>query len=125
MTAPPRVQRAVPHLMREGRHNLPASLTSFVGREHELVDVQARLTGARLLTLTGVGGCGKTRLAIEVARAGVDRYADGVWLVELEALADAALVPQTVAAVFDTRETPGHPIANALTTTLRGRSLLL
>ena len=78
------------------RHNLPTPLTSFIGRERELADVQARLTGARLVTLTGVGGCGKTRLALEVARAVLDRYPDGVWLVELAALADPALVPQTV-----------------------------
>lgn len=87
--------------------------------------MQARLAGARLLTLTGVGGCGKTRLAVEVGRAGLDRYPDGVWLVELAALADAALVTQTVGAVFGMRETPAEPIATALATTFRGRSLLL
>jgi len=87
--------------------------------------VQARLAGARLLTLTGVGGCGKTRLALELSRAVVDDYPDGVWLVELAALADPALVPQTVAAVFNMRETPGQPIAGALARALRGRSLLL
>jgi predicted ATPase/DNA-binding CsgD family transcriptional regulator len=107
------------------RHNLPASLTSFIGRERELVEVQARLAGARLVTLTGVGGCGKTRLALEVARTVLDRYPDGVWLVERAALADAALVPQTVAAVFDLRELPGQAVANALATSLRGRNLLL
>ena len=125
MTAPQRMQRPVAHLMREGRHNLPTSLSSFVGRERELADVQARLAGARLLTLTGVGGCGKTRLALEVARAVLDRYADGVWLVELAELANAALVPQTVAAVFNLREMVGQPITTALATILRGRSLLL
>ena len=56
------------------RHNLPVSLTSFIGRERELADVQARLADARLLTLTGVGGCGKTRLALEVARASLDHF---------------------------------------------------
>src|SRR5579859_3527624 len=65
------------------RHNLPASLTSFVGREGELAHLLNRLADARLLTLTGVGGCGKTRLALELARAVLDRYPDGVWLVEL------------------------------------------
>src|SRR6266849_1510980 len=81
------------------RHNLPTPLTSFIGRERELSEVRARLAGARLVTLTGVGGCGKTRLALEVSRAVMDHYPDGVWLVELAALADPALVPQTVAAV--------------------------
>ena len=107
------------------RHNLPTPLTSFIGRERELSEVRARLAGARLVTLTGVGGCGKTRLALEVSRAVVDAYPDGVWLVELAALADAALVPQTVAAVFNMRETPAQPIATALAKELRGRSLLL
>jgi len=93
--------------MRDGRHNLPTSLSSFVGRERELADAQARLSEARLLTLTGVGGCGKTRLALEVGRAALDSYPDGVWLVELAALTDAALVPHTTAAVFGMRETPG------------------
>jgi predicted ATPase len=107
------------------RHNLATPLTSFIGREHELAEVQARLAGARLVTLTGVGGCGKTRLALEVSRAVVDHYPDGVWLVELAALEDAALVPQTVAAVVNMREMPGQPIATALATILRRRSLLL
>jgi predicted ATPase/DNA-binding CsgD family transcriptional regulator len=107
------------------RHNLPASFTSFIGRERELTDVQTRLAGVRLVTLTGVGGCGKTRLALEVARAVLDRYPDGVWLVELASLADTALVPQTVAAVFDMREVSGQPVATALAAALCGRRLLL
>ena len=73
------------------QHNLPTPLTSFIGRERELSDVQVRLGGARLLTLTGVGGCGKTRLALEVSRAVVDHYTDGVWLVELAPLVDPHL----------------------------------
>ena len=125
MIAPSRRQRLVPHPIREGRHNLPTSLRSFVGRERELAEVQARLAGTRLVTLTGVGGCGKTRLALEVAQAVLDRYPDGVWLVELAALADPALVPQTVGAVFGLRATPSEPLATALATTLRGRRLLL
>jgi predicted ATPase len=110
---------------RSVRHNLPASLTSFIGRERELADVRARLARARLLTLTGVGGCGKTRLALEVARAVLDGYSDGVWLVELAPLADAALVAQTVAAAFNMRETPGQPLASSLAVALRERDLLL
>jgi predicted ATPase/DNA-binding CsgD family transcriptional regulator len=109
----------------DGGNNLPASLSSFVGRARELRELQALLTTARLVTLTGVGGCGKTRLALEVARAVQDRYPDGVWLVELAALSDAALVPQRAAAVFGMRETQVEPIAAALARTLRGRSLLL
>jgi hypothetical protein len=125
VTAPHHLPSRVPHPIRDDRHNLPTALSSFVGRERELAEVQARLTDARLVTLTGVGGSGKTRLALEVARAVLDRYPDGVWLVELAALADPALVPQTVAAVFGIREIPTEPIATALATTLLGRSLLL
>jgi predicted ATPase len=125
VTTPYRLQRPVPHSMRDERHNLPTSLSSFIGRERELTEVQARLTGARLVTLTGGGGCGKTRLAREVAWAVLDHYPDGVWLVELAALTDPALVPQTVAAVFGMREAPHVPIATALATSLQARRLLL
>jgi len=79
------------------RHNLPISVTSFIGREQELLETVRRLSDARLLTLTGVGGCGKTRLAIEVSRTVLDRYPDGVWLVELAPVADANLVLHLVA----------------------------
>ena len=106
-------------------HNLPASLTSFIGRGRERADVQARLTESRLVTLTGVGGCGKTRLAIEVARAVISRYPDGVWFADLAPLADGALVPQTVAAALSVRETPGQSITDSLASALRDRDLLL
>jgi predicted ATPase len=111
--------------MRAARHNLPFFLTSFVGRKAELAELQQRLSGARLLTLTGVGGCGKTRLALEVAHAVVDSYPDGVWLAELAALRDASLVPQTVAAVFNVHEMTAEPIVTTLAATLRTRRLLL
>src|SRR6267143_5868057 len=109
----------------DARPDLPAALTSFIGRETEKVEITRLLGTTRLVTLTGVGGCGKTRLALEVARELMDHYSDGVWLVELAPLADGALVPQTVAAMFDMRELPGQPIATALASTLRRRSLLL
>src|SRR5215471_18162829 len=81
-------------------HNLPAAITRFIGREHELAEVRARIVNERLLTLTGVGGCGKTRLALEVARAVLARYTDGVWLVELAPLVDPALVALSVGAAL-------------------------
>jgi len=81
------------------RHgNLPADLTTFVGRRHELADVRARLSSSRLVTLTGVGGVGKTRLALRVARDVRRGFPDGVWLVELAGLRDPQLVGQTLAA---------------------------
>ncbi|HLZ30278.1 MAG TPA: AAA family ATPase [Chloroflexota bacterium] len=107
------------------RHNLPAFLTRVIGRERELADLQARLADARLLTLTGVGGCGKTRLALELARVVMDHYRDGVWLVELAPLGDAELVPHSVAAAVGVHETAGQPTIDALGTRLRTRRLLL
>src|SRR4029453_7731925 len=77
-----------------GRHNLPPVRTSFIGREHELVEVKRALAMTRLLTLTGAGGSGKTRLALEVARELVGAYPGGVWLVQLAGLSEGALVPQ-------------------------------
>jgi predicted ATPase len=107
------------------RHNLPTPFTSFVGRERELGDLQARLAEVRLLTLTGVGGCGKTRLALEVGRTVLERYRDGVWQVELGPLADAALVPRSVAAGMGVHETAGQSMVSALAARLKGRRLLL
>ena len=78
-------------------HNLPIPVTSFIGRQQELQEVAHRLNDAPLLTLTGIGGCGKTRLALEVARSVLSRYPDGVWLVDLAPVADPTLVLHQVA----------------------------
>jgi non-specific serine/threonine protein kinase len=106
-------------------HNLPLSLSSFVGREREMAQVAELLGGSRLLTLTGAGGVGKTRLALQVAAATVERYPHGVWLVELAPLGDPALVPQAIAAALQVREEPGRPVLASLTEALRSRHLLL
>jgi len=79
------------------RHNLPTTLTSFVGRAGELEEVRGLLADARLVTLSGVGGSGKTRLALEVAAVSLDAFPDGVWVIELGPLRDPALVPSTAA----------------------------
>ncbi len=107
------------------RNNLPVELTSFVGREREISDVERLLSAARLLTLTGVGGAGKTRLSQQVAARLVEAFQDGVWLVALAPLADAALVPQAVAAALGLREDPPRPLVETLADHLAGRSLLL
>jgi predicted ATPase/DNA-binding XRE family transcriptional regulator len=106
-------------------HNLPLQLTSFIGRSKELADVELLLSASRLVTLTGPGGCGKTRLAIQMGMALVREYPDGVWLIELAPLADPALVPQTVGAVLGIREEGGRPILAMLTDSLLTKNLLL
>src|SRR5439155_23623894 len=106
-------------------NNLPLQLTSFVGREREIGEVRERLATTRLLTLTGTGGCGKTRLALQVAADIVDAHSDGVWLVELAPLADPALVPQAVASALGVSQVPGRTLLATLGDFLRGRVLLV
>lgn len=111
--------------------NLPAAPTRFIGREREIAAVARLLApgdaahGARLVTLTGSGGCGKTRLALAVARELAEQYPDEAWLVELAALADPALVPGAVARALGVREVPGQPLAETLAAHTRPKRLLL
>jgi predicted ATPase/DNA-binding XRE family transcriptional regulator len=106
--------------------NLPASLTSFVGRERELTELLPLLTRARLLTLVGPGGVGKTRLALELARRSAAAYAGGAWFVDLTPLADGGLVPPAaLAALGWPDESPGRPPLEGLVERLRGRAHLL
>jgi predicted ATPase/DNA-binding SARP family transcriptional activator/DNA-binding CsgD family transcriptional regulator len=107
------------------KHNLPTPRTSFVGRQREIVESKRELAMTRLLTLTGVGGSGKTRLALEVARDLIGAYPDGVWLVELAPLSEGKLVPQAVARTMRVREQPGRPLIDALTEALHKKSTLL
>lgn len=107
------------------RHNLPHQVTSFVGRERELADASTLLEQARLLTLTGSGGCGKTRLALQVAADTLDGSGDGVWLIELASLSDPDLVSHSVAAALGVKEQPGSEIADTLVQHLRQKRLLL
>ena len=107
------------------RHNLPAARTSFVGREREMVEVKRTLAMTRLLTLTGAGGTGKTRLAIEVARDLVGSYPDGVWLVELASLSEPGLVVQEAANAMGVQERPGEPLTNTLADALADKGVLL
>jgi non-specific serine/threonine protein kinase len=114
------------HPQKAPHHNLPAPRSSFVGRERELTEVKRELTEAtRLLTLTGAGGAGKTRLALEVARGLVDTFPDGVWLVELAPLSEGELVPRAVAAALGVPERPQESLTDTLVEVVRPTSMLL
>jgi non-specific serine/threonine protein kinase len=109
----------------ELRTNLPHSLTSFVGRKREVRQVRALVADARLVTVTGSGGTGKTRLALEVGRGMVDHFADGVWLVELAPLTEARLVQPALALALQIHEQPGRPLTATLSDDLRTKETLL
>jgi predicted ATPase/tRNA A-37 threonylcarbamoyl transferase component Bud32 len=108
-----------------GPNNLPHPLTRFIGRQAQIEEVKQRLETARLVTLTGVGGIGKTRLAVEVARAALADYPDGAWLAEFAPLVDPLLVSKTVAVVFGIQEESGRAIEEALVERLKHRRALL
>jgi predicted ATPase len=105
--------------------NLRAATTSFIGRESEVVELHAAVKARRLVTLTGVGGVGKTRLALEVAARLVDEFPDGVWFFELAAVTDPAAVPDAVAAVLGITQQPGKTVTESVAAALEGRSRLL
>jgi hypothetical protein len=117
--------RAAPVL--HGHHNLPTHATALVGRDREVADLRQLLLSddGRLITLTGVGGCGKTRLALGVASSLIGSFKDGVWLVELAALADPQLVQQAVTSVLGVRERSDRALLDALVSFLARRQVLL
>lgn len=106
-------------------NNLPQQMTSFVGRERELREIKRVLATARLLTLTGSGGTGKTRLGLQAAVDLLDPSGDGSWLVEFASISDASLVPQTVASVIGIREEPGRQLLDTLIDYLKTKRMLL
>jgi len=105
--------------------NLPQALNSFVGRERELEEIKRLLPGKRLITLVGVGGIGKTRLALQVASEVMDAFGDGIWLVELASINDPSLVPASVAQVLGIHERTRTPLTHTLCAHLKARKLLL
>ena len=106
-------------------HNLPESLTSFVGRERVIWELKGLQARARLLTLTGAGGSGKTRLAIRLAGGLLADFADGVWFVDLAPVADPSRVPQTVATAVGVREVTGSQIPETIANYLQPQRALL
>ena len=107
------------------RPNIPEPLTSFIGRERDLVEIKRLLPVRRLITLLGTGGIGKTRLALQVADENADDYTDGVWLAELASINDPSLVPASVAQALGVHERTGTPLTNTLCAHLRSLKLLL
>ena len=123
----PDLQSEFPALRTHDAHpnNLPAQFTSFVGREKELADVKRLLHDARILTLVGPGGTGKTRLSIRAASELLDQYPDGLWLVELAPILDPTLVPRTTAIAIGLRDEPQRPVIDMLCDYLREKKLLI
>jgi predicted ATPase/class 3 adenylate cyclase len=123
----PGLQNEFPALrsLTHATNNLPAQLTSFIGRERELAEAKTRLEGARLLTLIGPGGTGKTRLSIQLGSQLKSAFEDGVWLVEFAPISDPSLVMQTIASALDVREVPGTPLKVLVHDYLREKQLLL
>lgn len=107
------------------QNNIPIQVTSFIGRERELEEAKQKLEAARLLTLIGPGGTGKTRLSIQLAADLLPSFKDGVWFIELAPITEPSLVLQAVAKVFDVREQPGMPISELVFNYLRDKHLLL
>jgi predicted ATPase/DNA-binding SARP family transcriptional activator len=110
---------------REPPNNLPAALTSFIGRERELAEIRALLQTNRLATVTGAGGVGKSRLALEVAATCLLNHPDGTWLIELAELVQPGLLVHHIAATIGMREHPHRPLIEVLGEYLRNADVLL
>ncbi|GAF46838.1 protein kinase domain-containing protein [Rhodococcus wratislaviensis] len=123
--APFRKQSSPQHAMRVSKGNIPTELTSFVGRRHELSETKRLLATSRLVTLTGIGGVGKTRLALRVAETIRRAFPDGVWIVELGELQNASLLTEVVAAELNLRGDSARPLHDVLTGFVASRELLL
>ena len=122
---PTQVEAPPPEPARAARHNLPAHVASFIGREQELSELRVMLTDHRLVTLVGIGGIGKTRLALQLAAAVADGYADGVWFVDLAPISDPSLVANSVAATLGVKEEANRPLVETLQRYVADRALLL
>jgi predicted ATPase/class 3 adenylate cyclase len=106
-------------------NNLPIQLTTFIGREHEMAEVKQALNDRRLVTLTGSGGTGKTRLSLQVAAELLEKFEHGVWFVELAPLTDPELIPQTILSAIGIQEHPGKPPIEVLKEYLHEKKTLI
>jgi predicted ATPase len=106
-------------------NNLPAQLTTFIGRGEEIAEIKRALASHRLVTLTGPGGIGKTRLSVQVAAQLLETFPDGVWFIELAPLSDPDLIPQTIHSTLGLVEQPGRNIQQILIDYLRQKKTLL
>jgi len=106
-------------------HNIPAQMTSFIGREKELAEIKQSLSENRLVTLTGSGGAGKTRLCLEVGSQSLNQFPNGVWLAEFADVTDPGLVPQTLLSIFNLREDSHRTVVEVLIDYLRAKTALL
>src|SRR5262249_49762077 len=106
-------------------NNIPARVSAFIGRTRETGEIQCLITHNRLVTLLGIGGVGKTRVALQVAAEVIERYRDGVWLVELGNISDARLVPNCVAEVLGIQDRVGEALVRTLGRHLKARQVLL
>src|SRR5262249_34521162 len=118
-------QRATAPAPRMARGNLPALLSTLIGRQQALLDLQELIGTARLVTLTGAGGVGKTRLALELAAGVADRFTDGAWLVELAPLSDPTHIAQAIAGAVGLKEQPGRPLDEVVMAALGRQEILL
>src|SRR6185436_11216485 len=103
------------------RQNLPLQLTTFVGRDTEIEELKGRLDKTRLLTITGAGGSGKTRLSLQLAAEAADRYPEGVWFVDLSELSDVAQIERGIATALEIRDQPGQDLRSTLVAHLADR----
>ena len=135
LTAPERVYQIVHPQLRQDfpalrsleatPNNLPQQLTSFVGRELEIAEAEMLLKSARLLTLLGMGGLGKTRLSLQIAADVLDAYPDGVWFLDLAPIRDPSLVQSVAAQTLSVQEEPGRPLTQTLCAHVKQRKLLI
>ena len=107
------------------KHNLPVQLTSFIGREKEIEEIKSLLIEHRLITITGAGGCGKTRLAIEAVTDLINEFDDGVWFVDLAPITEPDLIPEAIAGVLKVKEEPQRPLVESIITRWKEKNVVI